>query len=192
MDKYGPTNIGIAAQRTEPHPSQARSPPAMALPFGAHVPFSAHNPSPLSFGFGLGVPQHHLPPPPATIDYNDIMQQFAPTPPSASTSSVGQPHSARPLLAETPHRTSEKRRRHVDEEDDAAMERSPSPADRPVRKLGVKKLRQTPLARGHSAGNLDGKAGRDGGDDVDVGSLLGERGPFIRGASLSVDDLRLD
>lgn len=149
----------------------------MALPFGAHVPFSAHNPSPLSFGFGLGVPQHHLPPPP-----NDFNAMFAQSRNPAASPSLSQSQSSRALpsaeVGGTPQRTSEKRRRQGDDqEDDAAMDRSPSPADRPVRKLGAKKLRQTPLARGHSGvGVADGKSGQqDGEDDVDVGSLLGTR-----------------
>ncbi|KAG8856582.1 hypothetical protein FRB96_006342 [Tulasnella sp. 330] len=151
----------------------------MALPFGAHVPFSAHNPSPLSFGFGLGVPQHHLPPPP-----NDFDAMFIQSHNPAASPSQPQLQSSRPVLnvevGATPQRTSEKRRRQVDEqEDDAAMERSPSPADRPVRKLGAKKLRQTPLARSSSGvGMSENRNGpQDGEDDVDVGSLLASLPP---------------
>ncbi|KAG9006732.1 hypothetical protein FRB93_008464 [Tulasnella sp. JGI-2019a] len=154
----------------------------MALPFGAHVPVSAHHPSMLSFGFGLGVPQHHLPPPPN----DELDAMFAQAPNGLASPGPSYSQSSRSFLnsevTNTPHRTSEKRRRQTDEqEDDAAMDRSPSPMDRSVRKLGAKKLRQTPLARGYSGiGSSDGKssAGQDGAeDDVDVGSLLASLPP---------------
>ncbi|KAG8957367.1 hypothetical protein FRC00_004076 [Tulasnella sp. 408] len=139
----------------------------MALPFGAHVPFATQNPSPLSFGFGLGVPQHHLPPPedPSSSTSASFATQFAPQTPQAAAAATATPQ--RPPI---PPRTSTKRRAEFDEnEDDAAMmgdgARSPSPSDRPMRRIGgMKKLRMTPAAV-----KVEGKIEED---DVDVGSLL--------------------
>lgn len=140
----------------------------MALPFGAHVPFATQNPSPLSFGFGLGVPQHHLPPPedPSSSTSVSFATQFAPQTPQAAAATTT------PQRPPIPPRTSTKRRAEFDEnEDDAAMmrdgTRSPSPSDRPIRRIGgMKKLRMTPAAV-----KVEGKIEED---DVDVGSLLGE------------------
>lgn len=140
----------------------------MALPFGAHVPFATQNPSPLSFGFGLGVPQHHLPPPedPSSSTSASLATQFAPQTPQAAAATTT------PQRPPIPPRTSTKRRAEFDEnEDDAAMmgdgARSPSPSDRPIRRIGgMKKLRMTPTAV-----KVEGKIEED---DVDVGSLLGE------------------
>ncbi|KAG8982868.1 hypothetical protein FRB90_006485, partial [Tulasnella sp. 427] len=138
----------------------------MALPFGAHVPFTTQNPSPLSFGFGLGVPQHHLPPSPSAAP--SFATQFTPQTPTTATSTTT------PQRPPIPPRTSTKRRAEFDEqEDDAAMgegARSPSPSDRPIRRLaGGKKLRMTPGTL-----KVEGKIEEE---DVDVGSLLASLPP---------------
>jgi hypothetical protein len=138
----------------------------MALPFGAHVPLTNQNPSPLAFGFGLGIPQHHLPP---ELSYS-AQPQFA----AASTASFA----SEPSLLHRPSpptRSSTKRRHDADEEADAAMEtaRSPSP-DRPKRALGGKRLRMAPESvQRASPGAPEIKPEED--DSVDVGSLLGKQ-----------------
>ena len=134
----------------------------MHSPIDFHPRPVSYAPSPFGFGFGLGQPS-------SPSMFSGIQQPFHQT---ASPFAQSNSSSSTSFAQQSPLRP-QKRRLEVDESQDDAMERSPTPGDRPKR-APPKRLRQhEPQPPRGPVTSKENKAPSED-SEVDIGVLLGE------------------